>query len=253
MPIVNATWSEKSCWESTETNNDNYISKVEVPGDIVFDDNDPYGHCDYAMWVYGKIYGHSTSSVTVKMYVEARYHVAKYFDAGGSSHTYYWDPSPDGMIHFEGDYDYGWQTPGQWTWQVQAQGGGETWGMQLSAAYTGNPDDSYYEANSLSGDYRYLGWVKSQYNSWPSANQKFTALIKCHVDNAIADDYYDGVVTHYSRYVKITYIESIRVKFVFEYRAGWIQWLYGTHTHIVGDGVGPSDLDSIPLVPGSTT
>jgi hypothetical protein len=254
LPVANAfDWEEKSCWESTETYLDNRISKTEVPGHIVFDDNNPYGHCDYAMWVYGKMYAQSFSTIRVKMYVEARYHAVTYYYRGGVINSYYWDPTPDGFIHFEGDLDYGWQTPGTWTWQIQAQAGTETWGMQISASYTGNPDDSYWEDNAVSGDFRYLGYVQSHLGVFPLADQKFTALIKCHVDNAIANTWYDGVFYDTSRYWKVTTIESIRVKLVFEYLAGPLQILQETHTHILGDNVGPSDLPSIPLVPGSTT
>ncbi|MFX0203608.1 MAG: hypothetical protein ACFFCW_46500, partial [Candidatus Hodarchaeota archaeon] len=85
------------------------------------------------------------------------------------------------------------------------------------------------------------------------------ALLRLHVNNEMADDYYDGIFTMNGINMQWTYIKEFRFQIDFEYRGGLNQAILGIHSHLMGDGKdyygNPSceDLNSIPLVPGSTS
>ncbi|MFX1606748.1 MAG: hypothetical protein ACFFDD_12715 [Promethearchaeota archaeon] len=259
IPTVSA---DDSCWESTETSPSGYelISKVENPVHCVYDDDpDPLDtYEDYPIWVYGRFYNiRIYSNIRVKIYIQAFYHVETFRYGVPIGSSEYWADAPYGMFKWNGDYQYGSETPGSVSWSASIGGGNDNFQMSLSASYTPGVINHYYEENNEYGSdvgaWRYMGWIESEYNVWPfgDAAQEFTSLLRLHIIHSVAEDYYEGKYWTNGRYSRITYVEAFRFKLVFKFFGGAWGPLQDTHTHIMGNDI-PSDedVDGIPLCIG---
>ena len=237
---------EQYGWESTNANG--MVSQVKIQAHAVYNENNQGGVTAYGIWIHGIYDLIFCTKVVVYIYLSTEYYyeeinwkTMEYF------HYTYWDPSPSTFMSWDGEYSYNSAVPGEWTWTA----GGEAYGMSLSASYKANPYARYRSENSVSGDYRYLGWFKSEYDMF--GGHEFSALLKLHLINDEAQKWANGIYS-YNYYVEqLTKITNLRIKLVFNFYfyANYIWWLQSSRTYILGDGSPATDLNYIPLTSGS--
>ncbi|MFX0016635.1 MAG: hypothetical protein ACFFB2_06315 [Promethearchaeota archaeon] len=222
-------------------------SKVWCQADVVYVDDAQGGTTSYGLTVYAN----EEDRFEVKVYVTAYYrHKMRYVDYPGQPPQtwthYYWDPIPENMIKW-GSYEYEASGTRQWTWTA----GYTVYGYSFSWSCTGDPTASEASKNSVSGDYRYIGWFRSS-NS--DEDHRFTALFKLAVDNDMARLYDNGKYWYEDfgggRWQQNwLYIEKVRFKVIiyFKYYFFWSYYTRMTHTYIMGDGSPSGDMNWIGI------
>ncbi|HUU78093.1 MAG TPA: hypothetical protein VMX55_07070 [candidate division Zixibacteria bacterium] len=238
-------WVEQYGWEST--NSGGMVSQIKIQAHAVYNDNDQGGVTAFGIWLNGKYDTGWCTKIVAYLYVSAEYDVQEInWRTREYRHYTYWDPAPSIFMSWGGEYSYNSGVPSEWTWSA----GAEAYGMSLGASYKANPYSGYGTASSTSGDYRYLGWFKSEYDMF--GGHEFSALLKLHVINDEAQDWANGIYYEYWPIERLTKIINIHVQIVFKfyyYFAGW--WCSTTRTYVMGDGTPYTDLNYIPLVCGT--
>lgn len=220
-------------------------ARYDLQGDVVYEDES--GYTDYAIWLTGTndyIYDVMSTRIITYIYISAYY--VRDRDIFPLQTTYYWAPIPSGLITWTGDWelhtDYY-----RWDWTVSGQERYSTIYASLFKYGSG----SYSSKNSISGDYRYLGYaVVTRSGGWTY----YDALMELHVDNALAEDHDGGIYTPSGEgWFWITRLLNFRIKIVTKFQYEWFGWrtAFTTQTFILGDGSPSSDLSSIPLVLGT--
>ena len=228
-PVAAAT--DRYAYESTY--NSWLNSKVKAQGHVVFD---PVGGaCDYCLWVQAEAYSPwiwYDSQVQVKIYTQCKYWIKP---PSGSGY-YQWAAAPINIMQWDGVFDYNVDVPLSFDWSY----GASAFGMSLGTSYDNSPSTNYGISQSTVGSWRYLGWFKSYTGSW-APSQKMTVAMYLQVNNDLASDYYDGVVSPDRYYRKI-------IDFRFKLEVKNLN-TGTTHTYTLGDDVGEYDLPYIPLGP----
>ncbi len=229
-----------------------YEDKIKIQTDAVYIDTTQGGVCPYGIWFYGRNEYNDWSWFSTRVYIKfyARVKFEKISIVPPRVPVTYWDPAPDGFIKWQGEYSYN-PSPSNWQWTVGVQ---DKY-YSFSAQYTPSASASWNTANSISGDYRYLGYFRS---SMSGQNHHFHALLKLHIVNSEATAWASGKYFINGPYDWIERILQIRVKMVVYFQYEFFGWRTAkTVTHILGDGAvlptpgGGTDLNYIPLVEGT--
>jgi len=162
----------------------------------------------------------------------------------------YWDPAPDGLIKWQGEYSYN-PSASSWQWTVGVQ---DKY-YSFSGQYTPSAYAGWNTANSISGDYRYIGYFKS---TMSGDNHHFHGLLKLHIVNSEARVWASGKDFIEGPYEWREKVLDIRVKMIVYFQYQFFIWKTAKSViHILGDGAvlpapgGGIDLTHIPLVEGT--
>ena len=166
-----------------------YIGPYRLSGDVVYEDGS--GYTDYAIWMAGNCYHEPTyysTRVLVYFYISAYYEQENLYPH--HSYQYYWDPIPSSLISW-GDFEVH-PEASRWDWTIDQQ--------QFYSTRSGFYHDLYstfqgdYSANSVNGDYRYIGYTRGDK---AGGHTDYDALLRLHVDNNLAKAYKNGVFGGY--------------------------------------------------------
>ncbi|MHA2105865.1 MAG: hypothetical protein ACW981_20750 [Candidatus Hodarchaeales archaeon] len=196
--------------------------------------------------------GHRFMQVYAKIYVSAYY---KQLICGytGCSTSYYWNPIPAGLVTLSGDYTYT-SGPTSVTWQVGLSG----YSMSTNVGITGATTVNHRTRDSIDGDFRYIGYLKSWRGFGYFNTLDARILVNLHLSNSLAREYDNGQVFAGSMYYQETWIQKLQVKLTFKYQNccifGFFYFDAGTQSFVLGDN-NPSSTDTtgFDLVPGSVS
>ncbi|HDZ18263.1 hypothetical protein LCGC14_0736640 [marine sediment metagenome] len=233
-------------------NSPKYEDKIKFQTDAVYIDTTQGGVTPYGIWVYGRndFNGGSRYStrVHITFYLTAKFEKTSIIPSRPP--ITYWGPTPDGLIKWQGEYSYN-PSSSNWQWTVGVQ---EKY-FSFSAQYTPSAYSSWGTANSISGDYRYLGYFLS---TMAGQDHEFHSLLKLHIVNEEAREWASGKTFYDGQEWWIEKIVDIRVKMMVYFRWEFWGWrTLKTVTHVLGDGAvlpspgGGTDLYFIPLVEGT--
>lgn len=227
-----------------------YSARYDLQGDVVYEDGS--GYTDYAIWAAGVCdRDNDWLSTRIISYIYVSAYYIRQRDIFPLQTIYYWDPIPSGLITWTGDIDLHTDYY-RWDWTVDSQ---EKYSDLLSM-YKERGSKTCSSKNSISGDYRYLGYVNvykiGQFGS-VAGYTYYDALIKLHVDNALAEDWDEGHYEWGGYFYWVTRILKFQIKIITKFQYEWFGWktACSTQTFIFGDGTPSTDLSNIPLVVGT--
>lgn len=228
-----------------------YGSKLKYQTAALYVDTDQGGVCPFGIWIYGRNKQLSPTNTRIIVHI---YAISEYFERHihltepwRSYEEYYWDPIPSDLVQWNGEYEYDFSSSGTWTFSF----GGSSYDFTFSSLYTPNGIDSYSSANSISGDYRYLGYFMSQLNF--NNDHKFHAFLQLHILNSLGKYWAEGFSYDEGGYRNYKKIVNIRFKLLFYYQVIFMSFWWKTqhqYNHIIGDGTPSTDLNYIPLTVG---
>ena len=221
-----------------------YKSWVDLQGDLLYEEE--AGFTRYAIFVKEELSfwnsWHATR-IYVEMHVSAHY----FWEVDFGPNQAFWDPAPDGLVDWTSDYEFNCDDD-IWQWE---QDGDDYYCNGHETSSTSGTTRATSETSTTSGDWRNIGYLRVD-KGWPSGYQKWDALIKLHIDNEDAEDYYDGIYNYdpgVGFYTETITEFQFKIRVVFQYYYGGYH-TDSTHIMILGDGEGTGDLSSIPLLYG---
>jgi hypothetical protein len=220
-----------------------YEAHTKAQGHLVFHDHQT-GWSDYNIYIRG--YNKITimwTKIVAQIYISAYYKEVYLREMKPPITRYYWDPAPTDLIEWNGDASYNAQVPSTVTWSL----GGNVYGMTFGVLYSGAPSWSWGQGSGVSGDYRYYGYFSSECLSLHG----FTALLRFHIGDRSANDYYyTGKKVYVADGIKTLYIKYFRIQIIWKYYFFDLFYWALKHTYTANLHDEYNDLSYILFEPG---